>query len=249
MLTFKFSASYFRKLIRDIEENLPHPFMPVYVFGNHDRRRSINRLGEDQQKAKLLHMLQLTVRGVPCMYYGEEIGMTNLKQPCATALDPIPHKFKVIPPFVFDMIGLTINRDEVRTPMQWDGTKNAGFSSAEKTWLPVHENYHEVNSEKATKEKASLLNMVRALLKIRREEKSLQEGSLELIENLPDTVLGYTRNLGNEKISIFLNFGGQEKKFRFHPATILFKINEGDDIESRLIKLGKFGGIMLKLDK
>jgi glycosidase len=89
-------------------------------------------------------MLQLTVRGVPCMYYGEEIGMTDLPQPFGTALDPIPHKFKFIPRFIFDLLGLLINRDEVRTPMQWDGTKNAGFSSAEKTWLPVHRNYSEI---------------------------------------------------------------------------------------------------------
>ena len=105
--------------------------MPVYVFSNHDRRRSIHRLGEDVRKAKLLAMLQLTVRGVPCLYYGEEIGMTNLTLPFDTALDPVPHKFKFVPRFVFNLLGLTINRDEVRTPMQWDGTRNAGFSSAE----------------------------------------------------------------------------------------------------------------------
>jgi alpha-glucosidase len=248
MLTFKFNADYFRQLIKKIEVHYPDPFMPVYVFSNHDKRRSINRIGEDQQKAKLIHMLQLTVRGVPCMYYGEEIGMTNLKQSFSAALDPIPHKFKFVPPIVFDTIGLTINRDEVRTPMQWDGTKNAGFSSAEKTWLPVHKNYSEINVEKEYREKDSLLNVVRDLLKLRKHEKALQEGSLELIENLPDGVLGYARKLGNERILIFLNFGNQEQQFQFNFVSILFKINEGDNTKNGLIKLGRYGGIILKTD-
>ena len=113
--------------------------------------------------------------------------------PFNTALDPIPHKFKFIPRFVFDMLGLTINRDEVRTPMQWDGTKNAGFSSAEKTWLPVHENYDEINVETQRKDADSLLNTIRALMKIRRDEKAIHEGSLGIIKGLPDCVLGYTR--------------------------------------------------------
>ena len=246
MLTFKFTAEYFRELIKKIEAHYPDPFMPVYVFGNHDRRRSINRLGEDQQKAKLIHMLQLTVRGVPCMYYGEEIGMTNLKQPFATALDPIPNKFKFIPSILFDMIGLTINRDEVRTPMQWDGKKNAGFSSAEKTWLPVHQNYKVINVEAQCKDTDSLLNTIRTLLKIRKQEKSLQEGSLELIKNLPNGVLGYTRMLENEQIAILLNFSEQKNAFKYKTSNCLFKLSQADNVKDQTVHLGRFGGLILK---
>ena len=106
MLQFKFTADYFHQLIRDIEAHFPNPFMPVYVFSNHDKRRSIHKLGGDIRKAKLLHMLQLTVRGVPCMYNGEELGMTNSKFPFHTALDPIPHKFIFLPRFVFELAWL-----------------------------------------------------------------------------------------------------------------------------------------------
>lgn len=121
MLGFQFTAGYFHELIQRIETHFPEPFMPVYVFSNHDRRRSIHKLGDDLRKAKLLALLQLTVRGVPCMYYGEEIGMTNLPQPFATALDPIPHKFKFIPRFVFDALGMTINRN-TKSARQCNGT-------------------------------------------------------------------------------------------------------------------------------
>jgi len=246
MLTFKFTAEYFRELIKAIETHYPHPFIPVYVFSNHDRRRSINRIREDQQKAKLIHMLQLTVRGIPCMYYGEEIGMTNLKQPFSSALDPIPHKFKYIPRFIFDIIGLIINRDEVRTPMQWDETKNAGFSSAEKTWLPIHENYKDINVAKESNEESSLLNIIHALMKIRNMERPLQEGSLEILEGLPNGLLGYARKLGDDKITILLNFESKKKRFELENAKCVFKLSAKDELKNKAICLDGFSGMILK---
>jgi len=246
MLTFKFTADYFRKLVQHMERHYPPPFMPVYVFSNHDRRRSIDRLGADIRKAKVLHMFQLTVRGVPCLYYGEEIGMTNSKFPFATALDPIPHKFKFPPRFVFDALGITINRDEVRTPMQWNGTKNAGFSPAVKTWLPVYKNYDQINVEKETKAEDSLLNTIRAVLVIRRKERALQEGQLQLIENLPANVLGYTRSVPGEKISILLNFDDREKEFEAAEYNSLLELSIESTLNGRKIRLGAYGGLILK---
>ncbi len=229
-----------------MEASFPDPFMPVYVFGNHDKRRSIGLLDGDMRKAKLLHMLQLTLRGVPCMYYGEEIGMTNLKLPFGPAIDPIPHKFNFLPRFVFDALGLTINRDEVRTPMQWDSTQNAGFSSAEKTWLPVHGNYPQINVEKESKEDDSLLNAIRALLEIRKHEKALQEGSLKLMENLPDSVLGYQREFENERIMVLLNFDLHEKEVHLEFSECLFSLTTKADRKKQVIRLDGPAGVILK---
>ena len=145
MLNFKFTAGYFRELLRDVEAHFAEPFMPVFVFSNHDSRRSIRRLGNDPARAKLLHLLQLTVRGIPCIYYGEEIGMTDGRIARRHAQDPIPHEFGLVPEFVFDLHGVTINRDQVRTPMQWDSSMNAGFSQAARTWLPVNPDHAVVN--------------------------------------------------------------------------------------------------------
>ncbi len=246
MLSFEFSANYFRKLIERIEAHYPNPFMPVYVFSNHDRRRSINRLGDDLRKAKLLAMLQLTVRGVPCMYYGEEIGMTDLPQPFATALDPIPHKFTFIPRFIFDFLGLLINRDEVRTPMQWDEMRNAGFSSAEKTWLPIHTNYNKINVKREINDKDSLLNLTRRLLSIRNRELSLQEGSLNLLSGLPSSVLGYERKFENKKVTVLLNIDEREKEFSFEFSECIFTLSDIDDAKEKSIRLNGFGGIIIK---
>jgi oligo-1,6-glucosidase/alpha-glucosidase len=246
MLNFQFNPDYFRKLIEDIETHFQDPFMPVYVFSNHDRRRSIHRLGEDPRKAKLLALLQLTVRGVPCVYYGEEIGMTDLRQPYKTAIDPVPHKFKSIPRFVFDLLGLTINRDEVRTPMQWDATANAGFSSAAKTWLPVHENYTKINVKLESEAEDSLLNTIRGLMNVRNSKKSLQEGSLEILSGLPKGILGYKRILNEEKITILLNFDQQPKEFEFEYSECLFKLSKTDNLTNTKIRLNGYSGIILK---
>ncbi len=246
MMGFRFTADYFYKLIGHMERQYPHPFMPVYVFSNHDKHRSIHSLGDDLRKAKLLAMFQLTVRGVPCMYYGEEIGMTDSRFPFATALDPIPHKFKFLPRFIFDSLGLMINRDEVRTPMQWENTKNAGFSSADRTWLPVQKNYSEINVAIENKDDNSLLNTIRTLLKIRGKEKALQEGSLELLENLPKNVLGFTRTFDDEKILVFLNFDDGEKEFQAEGTECIFKLSKRSQLNGKTIRLNGYGGLILK---
>ncbi|MCL4822953.1 MAG: alpha-glucosidase [Anaerolineales bacterium] len=246
MLNFRFDADYFRRLLLDLEAAYPDPFMPVYVFSNHDRRRSMTRLGGDVRKAKLLAIFQLTARGVPCMYYGEEIGMTDLTMPFASALDPVPHKYKYIPRFVFDLLGLTINRDEARTPMQWDATRDAGFSSAEKTWLPVHPNHREVNAAAQIGDEASQWNAVRGLLKLRSQETALHAGSLNLIESLPSNVLGYARVSGDERVHILLNFDRAPIQFSFADGDCLFKLNENDRVADGVCALEPFGGIVLK---
>jgi glycosidase len=191
-------------------------------------------------------MLQLTVRGVPCMYYGEEIGMTDLKQPFGSALDPIPHKFKLIPRFIFDLLGLLINRDEVRTPMQWDGTKNAGFSSAEKAWLPMHGNYQKINVEKANQDKASLLNTIRGLMRIRNQETSLQEGSQEILNGLPNGALGYKRKSADESLIILLNFDGLEKEIQIEFSECIFTLSGRDTAKEKAIRLNGFSGVILR---
>lgn len=245
MMNFKFTTDYFRQLIRDMEESYPAPFMPVYVFSNHDKHRSLFRLGNDIRKAKLLAMLQLTVRGVPCLYYGEEIGMTDAKFPFGTALDPIPHKFTFVPRVVFDRLGVLINRDEVRTPMQWNGSPKAGFSSASKTWLPVHESSKSIHVEKQQAEPDSLWNKISRLLKLRGQERCLQEGSLELLDSLPESVLGYTRTLDKKKIAVLLNFDEQPKQFQMENTGKLFNLYREDKVENTTIYLAAFGGVLL----
>lgn len=226
MLRFKFKAKYFHELIESLEKDFPEPFAPVYVFSNHDRRRMARRLKGNIEKAKLIHLLQFTTRGVPCFYYGEEIGMTDSRMPYRKALDPVAHLRPGLPRFLVDMVGETMNRDELRTPMQWDSTKNAGFSSAEKTWLPVSENYETVNVSVEEKKENSMLNFITSLVDTRNKHAALAYGNLELIpaKELPRNMLGYYRNNENEKLLVLINFSKRKKKISLkeNMKTVLF---------------------------
>jgi alpha-glucosidase len=248
MLRFQFKAKYFSKLVSNLEKDFPEPFMPAYVFSNHDRRRSLKRLDNNLQKAQLLHLMQLTLRGVPCMYYGEETGMTDAKLPYKNALDPIPHYVK-LPRGIVNMVDETLNRDELRTPMQWNAEKNAGFSSSEKTWLPINEDYKNVNVALASASDSSLLNFIKQTLTVRNKTKALSHGTLKLISKyqLPANVLAYTRTWNSEKVIVLLNFGKGERNIPI-PASFK-KIELSTSRENKLsgdkLTLTGFGGVML----
>jgi oligo-1,6-glucosidase/alpha-glucosidase len=213
MLRFRFNARYFRTLILNLEQDFPSPFMPTYVFSNHDRRRSNRRLNNNIGKAKLLQFLQFTVRGVPCLYYGEELGMTDFRMSYRKALDPIPHYLK-IPRFLVDMAGETLNRDEIRTPMQWNNSANAGFSTSTKIWLPVNPNFIKINVAVEEMETSSLLNLIRKVLLFRNASITLKAGTLTLLEmnKLPKSVLAFERKFDGERRVILLNFNRNKQK-------------------------------------
>ena len=248
MMQFKFRADYFHALIRDTEEHFADPFMPVYVFSNHDSHRSIQRLGNDPRKAKLLHFLQLTVRGVPCIYYGEEIGMTDGPLPRSTALDPIAHQFKLIPSILFSALGIVINRDVARTPMQWDASRNAGFSNSERTWLPVNPDHRSVNVAAETEQPDSLMNAVTNLLRIRTEEPALHSGSLQMVGGLPEGILGYHRRWAGDELGIYMNFSPSPVHIgpRGGSWIHVFSLSAADDFHDGEITLAPFSGMILK---
>jgi len=246
MLRFKFKASYFEELISNVEQAFPEPFMPVYVFSNHDRRRSIKRLKDDTRKAALLHTLQLTTRGVPCMYYGEEIGMTDARIPYKKGLDPIAQKMRSYPRILFDMAGETMNRDEMRTPMQWNDSTNAGFSTAGTTWLPVNENYHSINTEKEAQTEGSLLKTIEQLLKVRNSSDALRYGSIELIatKELPKHILAFIRKTGTEEVIIYLNFGKQAKAMPIGTSTTLYL--SGSKVQDGIVTIEGYGAAIFR---
>lgn len=249
MLRFKFNANYFKKLIQELEADFPHPYMPVYVFSNHDRRRSMKRLRGDVAKAKLIYTLQLTARGVPCMYYGEELGMTDGRFPYKKGLDPIAQKYKWVARFLTDLADETLNRDDVRTPMQWDSTANAGFTTANTAWLPVNEDYNRCSVAGSRNDSSSLLITVQSLLQLRKQNKALSYGSLELITGLPKNVLGYKRIYQGEELFVYLNFSKETQAIRPFPAHSAVVYGQNAKVWSGNVAgliLEPYGAIILK---
>lgn len=210
-----FDPKRYISLISRIETALPFPFTPTYVYGNHDVDRYISLLKNNFDKAKILATMQLTLRGVPFIYYGEEIGMSNVRFKLKTSEDPIGRKFSWFPiPQLSRLIGFSLTRDRCRTPMQWNNEKNAGFSSNSEIepWLKVSDTYEKINVEKEQKNLDSLLNCYKKLLRVRKENIALQEGELQLIEygKMKKNYISYTRNHNAQKIFIYLNFAKKE---------------------------------------
>jgi len=219
------NAIRMKELIETFERYLQEPYISTWVFSNHDRMRRITRLGNNINKAKLHAAFHLTVRGVPYIYYGEEIGMESPRMIQKESLDEMALKYKWIPQFVFDFIrkfGVeSFNRDEQRTPMQWNNGPNAGFCSPDATpWLPVTPSYRETNVEYELKNPDSLLHCYKRFLKARRETPALNSGSIELfvLRDASRDVLSYIRTASvkgvEQKAYVFLNFGKKISSFR-----------------------------------
>ena len=138
------------------------------------------------------------------MYYGDELGMTNVPIPEDRVQDP---REKNVP-------GQGLNRDPERTPMQWNASENAGFTSGE-PWLPLMENYREVNVEIQSGDPDSMLNFYRRLIRVRKGNKVLQIGDYVPVEAKGD-MLSYIRERNQERYLVVLNLGDNQEEFRPH---------------------------------
>ena len=225
-LEAEFGYAGFGALLHQSEKWFPDPFIPTWAFSNHDRTRRISILGNNIEKAKLNAAFQFTVRGIPYTYYGEEIGMRQVKIPINQAKDGLALKFKKYPNLLINALQKishgAINRDGCRTPMQWSGSgvKNAGFSSGPAVpWLPVDSEYPRINVEEQKSDPDSLWNCYHRFLTIRRQYPALHAGKLDVFDptTLPPKVLGYKRtalvNGVEQKLYIFLNFDKRMVQF------------------------------------
>jgi alpha-glucosidase len=197
------SASGFRKQIRLAESAAG---WPVFVIGNHDIVRSYTRYGDgkhNDQIAKLMAGMYLTLRGTPILYYGEELGMENH--------DPV-RKQDVRDPLGQHGWPKQKGRDGERTPMQWDASRNAGFTQGT-PWLPVDPGYKTYNVASESKNAASILNFYRRLLSIRRLSPALLDGDYIPIGQDDPDILAYLRRSGKETVLVALNFSNSSRPF------------------------------------
>lgn len=195
----KWDALTVRQIVEAYEAALQPNQWPNWVLSNHDQHRMASRVGPSQ--ARVATMLLLTLRGTPTCYYGDELGMTNVNIPPEFIQDPPA----VLQPELADEIG----RDPERTPMQWDGSPNAGFSAAGvTTWLPVADDYAAVNVAQQQQESASMLNFFKALTDLRQSESALNIGDYATVESGVDDIYAYRRLVTDgDSFLIVLNFG------------------------------------------
>ena len=194
LINASWNARGIANLIHEYERALPKGGWPNWVLGNHDNRRIATRIGIAQ--ARIAAMMLLTLRGTPTMYYGDELGMADV---------PISPE-QVRDPYEKNVPGLGLGRDPCRTPMQWDRSHAAGFTAAQKPWLPVAGDYQVVNVEMESKEPDSMLTLYRKLIALRRSEDALSIGAYAPAAMTGDLV-AYTRESGTSRFLIALNLG------------------------------------------
>jgi len=183
-------------VVRDYEAALPPGAAPNWVLGNHDKPRIASRVGA--AGARVAAMLLLTLRGTPTLYYGDEIGMTDV---------PIAPE-QVRDPLELNVPGKGLGRDPQRAPMLWDDSHNAGFTDGA-PWLPLSADRARCNVGAQMRDATSMLSLYRHLLALRRQEPALNRGSYESLRAGPD-VLAYARVHGARRVLVLLNFGGDE---------------------------------------
>ncbi|MDF2118557.1 alpha-amylase family glycosyl hydrolase [Roseiarcaceae bacterium H3SJ34-1] len=237
LLSAPWNARSIEKIIADYEAALPAGAWPNWVLGNHDRPRVASRVGQAQ--ASVAAMLLLTLRGTPTLYYGDEIGMRQV------AIAP----GQVRDPFEKNVPGIGVGRDGCRTPMQWNATRYAGFSTAT-PWLPLSDDFAQDNVASLQADARSILSLYKALIALRKKLPALTSGDYAPIAAQDDLLL-YRRQCEGSAVVIALNLGARPISIASDVAGLAGEIllstfldRQGEKIRSVLDLRGNEGAII-----
>jgi alpha-glucosidase len=206
LLGIEWDAAQVRELVATMEQVIPPGGWPNYVLGNHDESRIASRVGPEQ--ARVAMMLLLTLRGTPTLYNGDELGMVDVPVPLDAVQDPFGRNLG------------TMGRDPERSPMLWDASPNAGFTTPEATpWLPIEDGYELLNVEAQLADPSSMLTLTRRLLTLRRNSRALMVGDYHEVGGVSDDCFVYERISGADRYLIALNFTSEPREIEIpgHP--------------------------------
>jgi len=261
----KWKLSAFKKIHSDWDAVFAEKGWGSMFLNNHDFPRSVSRWGNDSRthwynSATMLQTFLLSMRGTPFFYYGEEIGMTNIKFENISDYQDINtiNRYKIEEQNGGDLKSFLANekdasRDNARTPMQWNTSVNGGFSSA-KPWLKVNDNFnHGVNVSDQDSNKDSVLNYFRRMVQVRKAHHALIYGSYHLIQEHNEQVYAYTRSMDHEVYLILLSFSIQKtdfvcKEITFEKANLIISNNDAATHQkSHLFELSPYQASIYKL--
>ncbi len=237
LLYADWDASQFRALVDRMERALPEGAWPNYVLGNHDEPRLASRYGPPH--ARVAAMMLLTLRGTPTLYYGDELGLSEVEIPPADARDP----------WGLRVPGL--GRDGCRTPMPWDREPRAGFTEpGVRPWLPLGPGAGDRSVAAQLEDPRSLLNLYRRLLKVRREHPALQTGSYAPLD-VPAGCFAYRREEGSGRaLVVALNFTDRPMRVPgVGPGRLLLSTELDGDGPIETAELRPDEGILVEVDR
>jgi alpha-glucosidase len=225
----EWGAEPLRRTIERAERFTPAGTEPTWAFSNHDLSRHATRFGE--HNSRLAALLLLSMRGTICLYAGEEIGM--LDAPAAAV--PLHDRF---------------GRDRQRTPMQWDASPLGGFTTGE-SWLPLVDPGARNVADQST-DPASLLNLYRRLLDLRRSSPALRHGSLQFVDGLLPNAVAWVRTHGEERVLVVGNMGDAPLTLDLSVAGAAGEVLASTDMRDEPVQLGELRlepseGLVLRL--
>ena len=230
-------------------------------WNNHDLPRIVSRWGNDKEyrveSAKMLGTLLHGMNGTPYIYQGEELGMTNIRLENIEDYNDIEsinmYKDRIKKGYSHEEIMNSIykkGRDNGRTPMQWDDSENAGFTTG-KPWLSINENYKEINAKKSLEDKNSVFYHYKKLIEIRKANETIIYGDYKLLCEDDKNIFAYTRELNGDKILVVCNFYEKEVEFKydkeFKNAEILLSNYNDSSLAIDKLKLRPYEAIMYRV--
>ena len=236
----------------------------ISIFlSNHDVARLVSRFGNDNPEfrdvsAKMLNAFLLSMRGTPYIYYGDEIGMTNIDFDSISQYKDIAaingYKKALSEGQDMNLFMKKLNflsRDNGRTPMQWDNSGNAGFTTG-KPWLPVNEDYKDINVATEDKDQNSVLNHFRSMVNLRKENEVLIYGDYNILKQEHPDIYAYIRTLDGKKMLVLLNFTNHESSIELDEVGTINEalINNYNTIEinKNKIRLKPYQATIFKLN-
>ncbi|MBL0356247.1 MAG: alpha-glucosidase [Chitinophagaceae bacterium] len=253
----------FKKVYSDWDSVFADKGWGTIYLGNHDQPRMLTRWGNDapeyrEASSKLLTTFLLSMRGTPYYYFGDELGMNNIK------FDKIEEYRDIESIGMYQQIknnggdldrflkGQKISaRDNGRTPFQWDDSPNAGFTTGT-PWLKINPNYTSVNAAMQEKDASSMLNYFRKMVKLRKDNLVLVYGKYTLVDKDNPAVYAYTRALNGEKILVLLNFSKEKIPFNLNGIKISGKawINNypSENVEENKVNLEPYQAVIYKAE-
>ncbi len=223
-------AEAYKNVVDTFQSSLRMQDLPVYILGNHDQSRVATRVG-GQKQARIAAMMQLTLPGMPFIYYGDEIGMEDVNIPFEKRAD----KFETC-------------RDFERTPFQWNSNKYAGFSDVE-PWLPTQEDFQIQNAEKQQEDPTSMLSLYRFLIQFRKNTSALTHGKYLQLNIKNEHIFAYKRKYGKSEVTVILNYSGEDQNVHIdnknRKAVCSTYMDEREANPEGYITLRPFEGIIL----
>jgi glycosidase len=220
----KFSLRQLKRCFTRWQSGLYGKSWNTLFFENHDQARVVGRYVSDtvarKEGAKLIATLLLTNCGTPFIYQGQEIGTTSIRMTDIERYQDVEshNSFKTMSK-IFGKKGAMwrvayCSRDNARTPMQWNGGKNAGFSDGDSTWLPVNPNYTDINVERDLADEDGVIEYYKMLIEMRKANKEFVYGTFQDLMPKHGKIFAYLREFEGKKLLVVLNFSEKNTKFK-----------------------------------